>query len=279
MLILNNSGTPVIEEGIIELLATGSTDKLPSKIMVEVKNQIATISSSIGTGNGKFENGYTYAEPNERYDYKIVDQAILNIIPSVTTVNGDRKLTVTFKADVGGGVTLQDWWQTECTGVEIVRIDLLSDNNTTIARQEPSGVTFPYSAGIDFDFNIVINPDQIGNNIETIDNEWLTDLGQYISGNPTYTQSNFKVDYVEFYDDSDVLLTDEKTNLTSNDLALTTYSHAQYTYRGVTSSVRPDGTPKYFQIKTDQGRKIYQNDFNWSPEWLAGDTIDFSYSV
>ena len=286
MLINNSTNTKsLIGESLLELIAKGTATNLPSKVLVEVRcNSIdpANRVTEVGSGQGKFStpamqsvNPYTY-DNDYRYDFKISDGINLQIDTSVTanTLQESGKLVLTYGVDIGGGVTLNDWCQTECAMVSIERIDLLSDTNVTLARQQPT-LDFPYSGGLMFNFDIIIDADEISS-IATIDDEWLVDLSKLLDGTDS-VQSKLKATAVEYYDDADNLL--NSSGSTQVDLDLIEFNHQSLTYRGTTDSTSPSGTPKYFKIKTDQDRTIYQNDFNWSPPWQTGDTIIFTYSV
>jgi len=283
-LIQNSTNTrSLLGDSLLEVLALGTTDGLPSKILVEVrcKNPAESFrNTSVGTGQGKFPvqavNPYEYDDGDWRYDYKIVDDTLV-IESSITggVLDESGNLKITYKVDIGGGVTHSDWWQTESVLVEIERIDLLTSNNVTVARHQPSQ-NFSYSNGLVFDFIIEISASEI-DDVFTIDDEWLIILADVLDGqNP---MSTLKVDNIEYYSEDDTLLTDKTTNDTSTELVLIPVSHDLFDYSGITDSVRPDGIPSKFKIKTEQDVVIYEDDFSWSPEWLAGDTIVFTYSI
>ena len=285
-LIINSDGNrSLLADSLLEVLATGQTDGLPSKVMVEVRcsnpsQQISEIGSGLGKFNLEGSSSFEYdTDSTYRYDYKIIDDSVLVISSSVNQstveLQESGKLTMTYGVNIGGGITMQDWWKTQCVLVNIVRIDLLTNDNVTLARQQPNR-TFAYTSGLHFDFIIEIDPSEITEST-TIDDEWLIELADVMDGSGS--PSTLKVDYVEIYDEDDTLLEDRNENRTKTDLSMIPYNHEIYNYRAASESIRPDGIPKYFKIKTDQGKVIYQDEFNWSPDWLAGDTLVFTYSV
>ena len=339
-LMYNESSTrSLIGEEVLKLLATGASDDLPTKILIEVKNNTKDSFSSIGSGQGKFalpghsefdygqadliynvvvgdeyfglDNGEsgTYAEGDEinipyivvegdgyigedwsgtyavgdeinipyRYDYKIAEGDVLSITHSIE----NNKLKVIFSPEIGGGITQQDWWQTNCTYVSIVRIDLLSETNKTLARHEfTEEKVFPYSASIKFDWEIEIDPDELLDGTTSIDDQWLYDLGTVISGSGELSQSNLKADTVVYFDsDHSQVLGVYSQDPIESSIEMVPITHEIYSYQAELEKVIPNKEPAYFNIITDINRIVYTNNLTWTPFWLTGDAIEFTYSV
>ncbi len=182
---------------------------------------------------------------------------------------------------MGGGISLADWWRTNCLYTDLVRIDILTQNNISLARYEPiENFGMIYSSGINFDFKLEIEADKLLNQSNTIDDEWLIELGSYLDGGGDISLTNLKANSVEYYDQMNIQLKDRFTNEDSVEVLMELDpSNLNFTYSGVAEKMTPDGTPKYFKIKTDQNRNVYTNEFNWSPEWMDGDTLRFTYSI